>query len=167
MLFQKAGNKNKGDRYMEFLMWIWLAAIVGFIIFEASTCQLVSIWFAAGALGAFVTAAFGAPLFAQCVIFVIVSGATMLALRPFIKKKIIPAKTVDGVDRLVGMTAIVKDPINQIRGAVNVDGKLWNARTDGEGIQVGETCMILELDKNRMLLKVTKMESGAEANEMH
>ena len=42
---------------------VWLVLIVVFLMVEASTVTLVSLWFAAGALAALIAALFGAELF--------------------------------------------------------------------------------------------------------
>lgn len=44
----------------DMMSWIWLGAVVLFGIIEAATSELVSIWFVAGALGAFLLALFSA-----------------------------------------------------------------------------------------------------------
>ena len=50
----------------------WLIAIVVFIVAEAATVTLVSVWFIGGAVCALLAAIFGAPGLAQAAIFVIV-----------------------------------------------------------------------------------------------
>ena len=55
-------------------IWFWIAAIVIFIIAEAVTVALVSVWFIGGAVCALLAAIFGAPGLAQAAVFVIVSA---------------------------------------------------------------------------------------------
>ena len=45
---------------MNFMIWIWLGAIVLFGVVEAATAGLVSIWFVAGALAALIAVLLGA-----------------------------------------------------------------------------------------------------------
>ena len=48
-------------------VYIWLAAIIVFLLVEAGTVALVSIWFAGGALLAMIAAALGAGVPVQLV----------------------------------------------------------------------------------------------------
>ena len=55
----------------------WLAAVIALCVGEAATVGLVCIWFAAGALGAFLAACVGAPLWTQLIVFAAVSAAAL------------------------------------------------------------------------------------------
>ena len=52
---------------------VWLILMVVFLIAEASTVSLVSLWFAFGALGALIASLLGAQLWIQILIFLTVS----------------------------------------------------------------------------------------------
>ena len=54
---------------MDFIVWIWLGLLVLFIVFELITTSLTTIWFAGGALVAFVMALVELPVWAQIVAF--------------------------------------------------------------------------------------------------
>lgn len=58
--------------------FFWLAALVVFLVFEIITLGLTSIWFAGGALAAFVAAEFGANPIIQSLAFLIVSLLLLL-----------------------------------------------------------------------------------------
>ena len=60
----------------------WVAALVVFLIVEAVTAGLVSIWFVFGSLVALICAALGAAVWLQIFWFVIVSVATLVLTRP-------------------------------------------------------------------------------------
>ena len=64
----------------------WLALFVILGILEAVTTQLVTIWFAVGALFALGAAAFHAPIWLQCVLFVLVSVCALVLTRPIVRK---------------------------------------------------------------------------------
>ena len=53
---------------------VWLAALVLFAVAEAATVSLVSIWFAGGALIAFLVSLFTNSLLTQCIVFLAVSA---------------------------------------------------------------------------------------------
>ncbi|MBR0112816.1 MAG: NfeD family protein [Clostridia bacterium] len=127
---------------------IWAVALVVLLAIEGATAQLVTIWFAAGALAALIAAALHAPIWLQVVLFVVVSGITLVATRPLVKK-IVKRKTQPlNADRCIGETAVVTEEIDNIRatGAVKVGGVVWTARSSG-----GE---IIEKDKNVVIEKI-------------
>ena len=61
---------------------IWILGIIAFIILEAVTYQLVSIWFAIGALGGMIAAFSGVNFYVQMAVFIAVSFICILCLRP-------------------------------------------------------------------------------------
>ena len=119
---------------------IWLLLIVVFLIAEAATVTITSLWFAAGALVALLAGVFGAKFWLQVVLFIIVSTATLLALRPMIKKYFTPNLTRTNVDALICAQGYVTADINNVAaiGAVKINGMEWTARsTDGSSIPTG------------------------------
>ena len=69
---------------------LWLGAFVIFLAIETGTLGLVSIWFAAGALGALLVAWLGGWLWLQVVVFLVVSCVSLASLRPLANKYIAP-----------------------------------------------------------------------------
>ena len=65
---------------------IWILGIIAFIILEAVTYQLVSIWFAIGALGGMIAAFSGVNFYVQMAVFIAVSFICILCLRPISMK---------------------------------------------------------------------------------
>lgn len=65
---------------------IWILGIIAFIILEAVTYQLVSIWFAIGALGGMIAAFSGVNFYVQMAVFIATSFSCILCLRPISMK---------------------------------------------------------------------------------
>lgn len=110
---------------------IWIAAIVVFGIAEAATAGLVSIWFVGGSAAALIAAAFDGPLWLQCVLFLLVSAALLVATRPLarrMREKVVPTNA----DRVLRHSARVTETIDNAHstGAVYIDGKTWTARSE-------------------------------------
>ena len=63
-----------------------LAAFLVFIIVEAASLALTSIWFAGGALAALIIAAVGSSVKIQLTLFALVSGILLVCVRPAAKK---------------------------------------------------------------------------------
>ena len=118
----------------------WLAAMVIFIAAEAMTVSLVSIWFAAGALGAILVALLGGGLVLQVTVFLALAVALLLSLRSIVRKHFTPHVTRTNIDSVIGATGIVVTPVNNIAalGQVQIGGVEWSARsTSGSHIPAG------------------------------
>ena len=122
---------------MDIMVIIWLSVMVFFILLEVITTQLVSVWFAAAALVTLVVALFGVVEWVQFVVFVVVTVLMIIFTRPLVKRAMKGMKTRTNADRIIGMTAIVIQEINNTKaeGQVQVSGQIWTARSqDGEVI---------------------------------
>ena len=118
----------------------WLAAMVVFIAAEAMTVSLVSIWFAAGALGAIIVALLGGGLVLQVTVFLALAVALLLSLRSIVRKHFTPHVTKTNIDSVIGATGIVVTPVNNIAalGQVQINGMEWSARSsDNSHIPAG------------------------------
>ena len=122
------------------MLWFWLVLIVALVVIEAATVQLVSIWFAAGALGAIIVALTGGGLAFQVTVFLALAIALLLSLRSVVRKHFSPRVTRTNVDSVIGATGVVLTPVNNIAalGQVQVNGVEWSARsTDNSHIPAG------------------------------
>ena len=123
----------------------WLAAMIIFLIAEAGTVALVSIWFAVGALAALVVALAGGTLIWQVVVFLAVAIILLASLRTVVKKYFNPRITRTNADSVVGQTGIVTTPVNNVAGfgKVVINGMEWSARsTTGAPLNEGITVRV-------------------------
>lgn len=135
---------------------IWAVILIGFLIIEGATAQLVTIWFAAGALAALVTAALHGKLWLQFVIFIAVSVVALLVTRPLVKKITDKKQSRLNADNCIGKTAVVTETIDNIQatGAVKVNGILWTARSsDDSVIEEGKTVTIEKIEGVKVIVK--------------
>ena len=116
---------------MEHLWILWLALMVVFLVAEACSVSLVSLWFAVGSLGALIASTLNAPLWAQVLIFIVISGTLLACLRPFVKKFIKPKVTATNADSVIGSEGYVTEDIDNLsaRGQVKLGGMFWSARS--------------------------------------
>ena len=120
--------------------YLWFGLMVIFIVVEALTVNMVSAWFAAGALAALITELTGAPVGFQIAAFILISAVTLALLRPMAKKHFNPRITRTNVDALVGKTCLCVTAIDNLasQGQVKIGDVEWSARsTNGEPIPVG------------------------------
>ena len=128
----------------------WVAALVVFLIVEAVTAGLVSIWFVFGSLVALICAALGAAVWLQIFWFVIVSVATLVLTRPLV---------ATNADRSIGRTAVVTERIDNLAatGAVKLDGVVWTARStdDAVAIETGERVTVRAIEGVKLIVERT------------
>ncbi|MDD3339747.1 MAG: NfeD family protein [Lachnospiraceae bacterium] len=113
---------------------IWLILLVVLVIVELITVGLTTIWFAGGALVAMIAAVFGAPLYIQIILFLVVSAALLIFTRPLAMKYMNKSRTKTNVDSLMGKRAVVTAAIDNLKGTgqVVVNGLEWTARSKNE-----------------------------------
>ena len=119
---------------------IWLVLLVVFLIVEASTVTMVSLWFAAGSLAALVVSVLGGAVWLQAAVFLAVSAVMLTLLRPLVRKYITPKLTATNIDSVIGSTGLVTAPIDNVSaaGQVKLGAMEWTARsTSGAVIPEG------------------------------
>lgn len=123
----------------------WIAAMIFFIIVEAVTVGLASIWFAIGSVAALICALAGGPVWLQVVWFVAVSALTLYLTRPLVKKYVAGRAVPTNADRNIGRTAVVTEEINNLAatGAVKVDGLDWTARSTDDSITIPKDSVVV------------------------
>ena len=133
---------------------IWAAIFVLAGIVEASTMDLTSIWFSAGAFCSLIIAIFLPEYYAvQIVVFLVVSVLLLLGLRPVFRKYIRKNEIKTNADRLVGKIAVCTKPIiGDDRGEVKIEGKIWTSISN-EDIAEGEKVEVLAIDGVKLVVK--------------
>jgi len=140
---------------MESITLMWLIIVVVALLIEATTFALVSIWIALGALCAMFVSMFTDSIMIQLVVFVVVTIASLLGTRPFVKKFLNMKKEKTNLDGMAGKEGIVLEDITDKKpGYVKSEGKMWTAISDEE-IKEGEKVKVLEIQGVK--LKVERM----------
>lgn len=136
----------------------WLIAFILFVVGEAVTVGLVSIWFAVGSLGALLTAALGGGLWLQIVIFLLLSALSLMLLKPLSRKWMAGHKAArTNADRVIGETALVTEDIDNTMatGQVQVDGQIWTARSaHGVVIPAGSRVKVLSIQGVKVMVEL-------------
>ena len=128
-----------------------------FLIVEAVTAGLVSIWFVFGSLVALICAALGAAVWLQIFWFVIVSVATLVLTRPLVKRYVDSRSVATNADRSIGRAAVVTERIDNLAatGAVKLDGVVWTARStdDAVAIETGERVTVRAIEGVKLIVE--------------
>lgn len=129
---------------------IWLIAAGLFAAGEVASLDLVLLMFAGGALGGMAVAMVGGAVVFQMVAFVAVSALLLFLVRPIAQRHLMERtpQQLDGVDRVVGRTAVVTRAVDVHQGRIKLGADEWSARTQhsGETFAIGETVRILQID---------------------
>lgn len=138
---------------MQVVQIVWLALLVVFIIAEASTASLVSIWFCAGAIVALLISLFApGALAVQIAAFILVSALTLLLLRPMVKKLAGNRRVATNADAGIGKTAQVTEAIRPGQfGRVKLEGQVWTAVSDVE-LPAGAWCRVEAIDGVKLVV---------------
>ena len=121
-------------------VWIWFVLAVAFLIMEAVTVTMVSLWFAGGCLAALSVALLGGSWGLQIGVALVVSAALLACLRPLARKHFNPKLTKTNVDAIIGTQGYVTADIDNMAatGTVKLGAMEWTARSaDGAAIPKG------------------------------
>ena len=113
--------------------WIWLILAVLFLITEAATVTMTSLWFAGGCLAALAVALLGGSWGLQIGTALAVSAALLACLRPMVRKHFTPKLTKTNVDAIIGSRGYVTADIDNMAatGTVKLGAMEWTARSTG------------------------------------
>ena len=127
--------------------WIWLILAVLFLIIEAVTVTMASLWFAGGCLAALAVALLGGSWGIQIGTALVVSAVLLACLRPIVSKHFTPNLTKTNVDAIIGSRGYVLSEIDNVSatGKVKLGAMEWTARsTNGDPIPQGT---LVKVDK--------------------
>lgn len=137
---------------------VWLVLMVAFLIAEASTVQLICIWFAAGSLSAMLVGLLGADLWLQILVFFVVSIVLLALLWPVAKKRFNTKRIATNADALIGKICLVTEDIDPMEGGrVKVGDVTWRAHCDKE-ISAGTRVKILKIQGAKVIVEEVKKE---------
>lgn len=133
-------------------MYSWLILFVVLIILELCTVNLTTIWFAFGALLAYVVSLFTDNVMIQTTVFLAVSVITLILTRPIVKKYLLTKPSRTNADMLIGKIGVVTKEITKTDiGEVKIDGKYWSAKAD-EKIKEGSKVEILAIEGVKLIV---------------
>ena len=134
----------------------WLMAFIILVVMEFLTMGLTTIWFAIGALVAFFASLFGASLWVQIILFLVISLVVLVVYRPLAVKYVNSKRTKTNVDDLVGKEAKVTERIDNLNqmGRVVLNGMDWSARTTiGGTIDVDTIVRVVDVKGVKLIVE--------------
>lgn len=142
----------------------WLIAFGVLLLIEILTLGLTTIWFAAGALVAFLAAALNMPLLVQVIAFLVVSILMLIFTRPIMTKHLNAKTTKTNAESLVGEKARVLIPVNNLKseGQVMVNGMEWTARSTKDEVIFSKDEMVKIVGISGVKLIIEKLNKEEE-----
>ena len=124
---------------------IWLSLFVLFLVIEIITMGLTTIWFAGGALVAFLVAVLGLGLGVQIIIFAIVSLALLAVTRPLAMKYFNQERQKTGAELLIGQKALVIEEIDTLSYKRTCGGARAGVGCEDRSPRKGKTTQRMQL----------------------
>lgn len=135
----------------------WLVSMIALFVIEAATVNLVTIWFAFGALAALITSVSGGPLWLQIVLFIAVTIITLIPTRALAKKYFNKSKhQPTNADMVIGKECTVTEDIDNLSGtgAVRCMGKEWSARSrSGDKVPEGAVVTAVAIEGVKLIVE--------------
>ncbi|MBE6690469.1 MAG: NfeD family protein [Ruminococcaceae bacterium] len=140
------------------MLFLWIAVLVLAIVIEATTSDMVAVWFMPAAIVSLVLSLIpGVPWWVQVLVFVAVGLILVVATRPLCRRLLRGKRTRTNADALIGQICIVTEEIRNIDGLgeVKIGGLCWSARAkEAERIiPVGERVEIVAIEGVKLIVK--------------
>ncbi|HWT73895.1 MAG TPA: NfeD family protein [Mobilitalea sp.] len=134
----------------------WLILIAVLIFVEILTLRFTTIWFAIGALVAFVVSLLFDNLFFEIFLFFAVSVAFLSFIRPLVmiyhKSKKLQVNYEEIIGKYAFVTAAIDNRIS--KGQVEISGQEWSARSlEGDSIESGTKVKIYGISEKKLIVK--------------
>lgn len=142
---------------MQIAFWVWIGVIVASVIVEAVTMEMVSAWFAVGAVIPLILAGFNLVGWEiQLIIFIIISALLIIFLRKLALKFLFRRGDLKtNVDSLIGQKLRMLDRTDfETLGKVKINDVTWSAVGDkGQTIEKDTLVEVVEVSGNKLKVK--------------
>lgn len=132
---------------------LWFVSFIVLLFIELVTINLVTIWFALGALVSMIVSLFTDSFIIQIVVFIIVSIMSLIGTKAVVKRfksfKTVPTN----YDMVIGKKGIVTKKIeNNKYGEVKIFGNTWTA-TSSCDIEIGTKVKVLSIEGVKLIVE--------------
>lgn len=135
---------------------VWLVVLAILLVIEFLTLGLTTVWFAGGALIAFLVSLAGGPLWLQILLFIVISVVLLLFTRPLAVKYLNKNVQKTNVDSIPGQKGIVTVTIDNLKaeGQVTIRGMEWSARAkDDNIIEKGKVVRVISVEGVKLIVE--------------
>lgn len=139
--------------------WIWLALLLIFVVTEIATVQIVTIWFAVGALAALISSLITDSVVTQVVVMLAASLLSLICTRPFVKKLMKNDIQPTNADMYIGKEGVATEEINNLFGTGNakIKGLDWSARSSDDSVVIpeGSKVIVHEIRGSKAIVRIS------------
>lgn len=137
---------------------IWVVAFFVAVLIEVLEPQLVSLWFAGGALVALIAAILNLNLVIQVLLFLATTILLLILTRPFVKRVTNKVPVPTNADALIGQEILIEKGFSLKTQGVGLHADIrWKLVTDQDTLfENGEFAIVKAIKGNKLL--VTKKE---------
>lgn len=138
---------------------IWLIGVAAFLVLEAFTYQMLSIWFVFGAIGGLIAALSGASFTVQMTVFLVTSVALLAFLRPISMKLVKNKDFKTNADSLIGKAVLITQDVDNASGSGQgkIEGMYWTVRSEnGEMIVKDSTATVKRIEGVKLIVECIK-----------
>jgi membrane protein implicated in regulation of membrane protease activity len=135
------------------LIVVWVIVFFVAVLVEVLEPQLVSIWFAGGALIALLaTTLFNAPLWLQIILFIFTTIALLILTRPFVKRVSHLPVTPTNADALIGQDILIEKAFGPKKEGYGLHADIrWTLVSDSpDTFEKGEYAVIKGIHGNKL-----------------
>lgn len=139
----------------------WLIILAVLLLIEIATLGLTTIWFAGGALVAFIVSLFCDNTVLEVILFLTISLILLFFTRPIVLRYFNPARVKTNYEVVIGKVAIVTSRIDNANatGQATVAGQEWTARSvTGEILEEGTNVIVKEVSGVKLMVERVKEE---------
>jgi len=139
----------------------WLIALAVLLIIEIITLGLTTIWFAGGALIAFLVSIFVDNFILELVVFLVVSFVLLFFTRPVAARYFNKQRTKTNYESLIGKVAKVTEKVDNFNasGQAVLNGQEWAARSVNDSvIEPGERVIVRNISGVKLIVEVEEEE---------
>jgi membrane protein implicated in regulation of membrane protease activity len=130
--------------------WVWWMIAAGVLaVGEIATLGFFLGPIAIAAVAAAIVALVGGGFAVQWIVFIVMSLASLLVLRPIATRHLrTPAQLRTGTAALVGSQALVLERVDRDGGQVKLAGEVWSARSydEDESFEPGARVEVMKID---------------------
>ena len=138
--------------------WIWISVIVLAVIIEILTDQLVSIWFAPGAMVSTILDFCNVDIIWQVIVFLVISIVGVILGKTVLEKYFPKSNdTKTNIEAIIGEKCVVTEKIDNFAGCglVKINGQIWSARSVVENgtFDTGEILVVVAIEGVKLICK--------------
>lgn len=144
---------------------VWGVIFVIALAIEFATEELISVWFAVGAIPAAILSAFKEiPYWVSIIVFFVVSSVSLIVFIRFFRSKIIKQEVIKtNSDSFIGQVKTLLPAVNDSSvGQIKINDVFYNCLSQ-DVVEAGQNVQIIGVEGNHLLVKIPEVQEKKES----